>query len=197
MSKVQFGLRNVHIAPITEDAQGNITYGTPFALPGAVSLDLSPSGSESVFYADDMRYYVIGARAGYSGSMTIAMVTDKFAEDILKYVKDSNNLLVESGSLNPIPFAMMFEVQTDTKNRKYVFYNVTVTSADLSAATIEETTEVQTATLEISVTSAKDTGYVRAYTTEETPDAVKDAWYTAVPTVNPVTSGGEDTPSGD
>ena len=42
MPKVQFGLKNVHIAKITEN-NGAVTYGTPFALPGAVSLSLSPS----------------------------------------------------------------------------------------------------------------------------------------------------------
>ena len=34
-NKVKFGLSNVHIAKITE-AEGEITYGTPFAMPGAV-----------------------------------------------------------------------------------------------------------------------------------------------------------------
>ena len=180
MAKVQFGLKNVHIAPITIGENNAVTYGTPFALPGAVSLSLSPSGDENVFYADDIRYYVIAGNGSYDGNMVIAMVTDKFATDILGYEKDTNNLLVESSNVQPKQFAMTFEIQNDVSSRKYVLYNVSVGRADLSANTKEESVEVQTATLDISCTGAVDTGYVRAYTTEETPSTIVNAWDTTI-----------------
>lgn len=189
MAKVQFGLRNVYIAKITEttDAQtGEVTvaYGTPFALPGAVNLTLSPEGDENVFYADDSRYYVISTNAGYSGSLEIAMVTDKFAKDILGYIEDQNSLLVESKDAQPASFALLYEVQSDVKARRYCFYNVTVGRAEVNAATTEESTEVQTATLDITAAAARDTGYVKVHTTDGTPDATYNAFFTAVPVVS-------------
>lgn len=189
MSKVQFGLRNVYIAKITETTDPltgdvTVTYATPFALPGGVNLSLSPEGDENVFYADDSRYYVIATNAGYSGSLEIAMVTDKFAKDILGYIEDQNHLLVESKDVQPASFALLYEVQTDIKARRYCFYNVTVGRAEVNAATTEESTEVQTATLDITASAARDTGYVKVSTTDDTPDAAYNSFFTAVPTVS-------------
>ena len=42
-NKVRFGLKNVHVCSITEDA-GAITYGKPTAWKGAKSLTLDPEG---------------------------------------------------------------------------------------------------------------------------------------------------------
>ena len=180
MPKVQFGLKNVHIAKITEN-NGAVTYGTPFALPGAVSLSLSPSGDENVFYADDIRYYVIAGNGSYDGNMVIAMVTDDFAKDILGYQEDATaHVLAESGDIQPSKFAMTFEIQNDEDARRYVLYNVSVSRADLSANTKEESVEVQTATLDISCSGAIDTGLVRAYTTEEAPAATHEGWNTSI-----------------
>ena len=53
-NKVKFGLSNVHIAKITEE-DGAITYGTPFAMPGAVSLSADPEGETTPFYADNIK----------------------------------------------------------------------------------------------------------------------------------------------
>lgn len=177
MAKVQFGLKNVYIAPITVE-NGEVTYGTPFKLDGGVSLSLSPSGEENVFYADDIRYYVIAGNGSYEGNMVVAMITDKFATDILGYKKDRNNVLVEDSAVEPKQFAMTFEIANDTGARRYVLYNVSVSRADLSANTKEESVEVQTATLDISVSGAVDTGYVKAYTTED--GATYEGWNSAI-----------------
>lgn len=185
MSKVQFGLRNVYIAKITEttdEQTGTVTisYGTPFALPGAVSLSISPEGEDNIFYADDSSYYVVSTNAGYTGTLEIAMLTKKFETDILGYLADTNGVLVESKDNKPSSFAMLYEVQTDENKRKFAFYNVTVGRAEIEANTTEESTEVQTATLDITCAAAKDTGYVKVHTTDETPDSVINTWNTSV-----------------
>ena len=56
-NKVKFGLKNLYIAPVTEGGSG-ITFGTPKAWPGSVSLTMEPQGETSPFYADECKYYV-------------------------------------------------------------------------------------------------------------------------------------------
>ena len=56
-NKVKFGLSNVHIAPITAISNSEVTYGTPFALPGAVNLTLDPEGESADFYGDNTKYF--------------------------------------------------------------------------------------------------------------------------------------------
>ena len=180
MAKVLFGLRNVYYSVITEGDNNSISYATPVALPGAVNLSLSPEGDENVFYADDSRYYVVSTNSGYSGDLEIAMITDAFAENVLGNELDSNKLMVESKDGKHKSIALMFEVQSDESARRYVFYNVSIGRVSTNAATTEESTTVQTATLNITAAAAKDTGYVRAYTTDLTPDATYNAWFSSV-----------------
>ena len=51
-NKVKFNICNVHYALITVSEEGEVTFGTPVAMPGAVSLSLEPNGEPSNFYAD-------------------------------------------------------------------------------------------------------------------------------------------------
>ena len=81
-NKVTFGLKNVHYAPITEDTDG-ITYETPVAIPGGVSLSLEPRGEMTEKWADDMLYYSAQNNQGYNGTLTIAHIPEQFAIDAL------------------------------------------------------------------------------------------------------------------
>ena len=50
-NKVRFGLKNCYYAKATFDEDGNVTYGKPVRLPGAVSIGLDPEGESENFYA--------------------------------------------------------------------------------------------------------------------------------------------------
>ena len=62
-NKVKFNICNVHYALLNVDETGEITFDTPVAMPGALSLSLDPNGEPGNFYADGYAYYTI---CGYS-----------------------------------------------------------------------------------------------------------------------------------
>ena len=85
-NKVRFNLKNVHYAVLTETVStaGVVSYSwaTPVHVPGAVSLDLSPEGDTSPFYADGIVFYQSIANQGYSGSLEMARIPDKMYQDV-------------------------------------------------------------------------------------------------------------------
>lgn len=184
-NKVKFGLKNVHIAPITEGEDGAITFGTPFALPGAVNLSVDPQGDQTEFYADDMAYYVSYNNNGYSGTLEIALITEKFRTEILGEKLDAtDSVLVEYANAVAKDFAMLYEVNGDQKASRKLFYRCAVSRPSEGSSTTTTAKEPGTETLNITVSPLPD-GKVRASTTAATSEAAYSDWFTKVwePTV--------------
>ena len=190
-NKVKFNICNVHYALITVDDDGDVTFGTPVAMPGAVSLSLEPNGEPSNFYADGYAYYTISNNMGYEGDLELAMVPESFRTDVLKESLDDNSVLVESSNVETANFALLFEFDGDVKKIRHVLYNCSAARPNIESATNEEEIEVQTETLAITAAPLAN-GYVKARTGDSTTDTVYTGWYTSVymPTVtDPETSG--------
>lgn len=149
-NKVKFGLSNVHIAKITE-ADGEITYGTPFPMPGAVALSAEPEGDTTPFYADNIKYYIAVANNGYSGDLEIAMTPQEFLTQILGQSVDSNGAVFESSDDVNARFALMGEIEGDVKKRRFVYFDCTATRPSAEMNTIEESKEPQTDKLSITM----------------------------------------------
>ena len=173
MSKVKFGLKNVHYALATIAADGTATYGAPVRIPGAVSLSMEPSGENTPFYADDSVYFTAPGATGYTGDLTIALVPDSFKKDCLGEDDSVTGVLIET---------LMFEFTTDEKAQKHVLYNCTAKRPTLASNTKGESTEVQTEALSLTASSifnaALNKSIVKAKA-DETAQAY-DTWYTSV-----------------
>lgn len=162
MNKVKFGLSNVHIAPITAESSSGYTYGTIFAIPGAVSLSLDRAGDETEFYADNIKYFNESANQGYTGSLEMALFTEEFRTQILNEVVDSNGALIEDATRGTTGFALGFQIDGDRANRRFWYYNVMANRPSNSSSTIESTKEPQTETVDITAAPRASDKLVRA-----------------------------------
>ena len=135
-NKVKYGLRNIYYSKMTVSG-GTVSYATPVAMPGAVSLTASPVGDSVDFNADDIIYFQSTANQGYEGELEVSLINESFLTDIMKFTKDSNGALVESADIIPESFALGFEIQGDSKPRRTWFYNCTCARPNADAKTKE------------------------------------------------------------
>lgn len=167
MAKVKFGLKNCYYAKATIKEDGTATYADPKRLPGAVALNMDPSGETSPFYADDIVYYTAPGSTGYTGTLELALIPDEFYADCLgQDTTTEEGVVIEDDSAQAASFALLFEFTTDEKAQKHVMYNCTATRPSISGQTKGQTTEVKTETINITATSIfnkeKDCNIVKA-----------------------------------
>lgn len=148
-NKIKYGIRNCYYAVATDDGNGNLTYATPKALKGAVSLSLDAQGETTQFYADDIIYFMTTANNGYSGSLELALISDDFRKEVLGEVASTNGLQVEKSNATPAEFALLFEFQGDDKATRHAMYRCVASRPAVSGATKEASITPQTETINI------------------------------------------------
>lgn len=179
-NKIKFGLRSVHYATITISS-GTITYGTPVALPGAVTLSLSQAGEKNDFYADDMIYFSQAANNGYTGTLELADLPASFKEDILKQTVDTKSVYIEDADQIPANFALGFEIQGDEKGRRTWLYNCSVSRPNIDAQTKEASITPNTVTLDLTVMPRETDRAIKAELEDSTSTHTDYAsWFSAV-----------------
>lgn len=189
-NKVKYNLKNAHYAMLKTGEDGTVTYDTPVALPGAVSISLSANGEPENFYADGVAYYVINNNMGYDGDLELALIPEDFRIAALNETLDDKKVLIENADSELNAFALLFEFDGDVRHIRHVLYNCSASRPGISGKTNEENREVQTETLTIKATPLAS-GVVKAKTGNETDAATYADWYKAVymPTVTEAESG--------
>lgn len=152
-NKIKYGIKNVYYAVATLAADGTATYGTPVAFKGAVSLSLEPQGESTPFYADNIAYWIGAGNNGYQGDLEMARIIDDFKTDVLGYVSDAKDVIVEDKNATAVHFALLFQFEGDEKATRHVMYNCTATRPNASGTTVNESIEPQTETVTITATS--------------------------------------------
>lgn len=183
-NRVQFGLKNVHFAPLTvNQTDGTVTYATPIKMPGAVELSLEPRGDMVEFYADDMLYYSASNNQGYEGTLSIANIPVEFLKEALgEELDETDGVLSEVANAKGKPFALLFEFDGDVKATRHVLYNCTASRPTIGSQTKTNSVEVQPNELTFVAAPIELDGkiVVKAKTTEQTPPNIYDAWYQSV-----------------
>lgn len=147
-NKVRFGLSNVHIAMMTDEG----TYDAPIPIPGAVSLTTDPEGASEKFYADNGTYYNIVTNDGYTGELNVALLPDDVKIKVFNWVRDDNRAIVEVADALPSPFALLFKVNGDAKERMNVFYHCLAERPKNEDKTTEDKATPTTETLPLTMT---------------------------------------------
>lgn len=182
MSKVNFGIQDVHAAILTE-TDGEITYGTPFEIEGAVSLSIDPEGGDSTpFYADNVIYFRSPeVNNGYTGTLELAVTPEAFLTQILGQDKDGDGVIYETADDTKARFALLFQSQGDTNNRRFCFYDCIATRPSRTNETKEDTITPGTDSIEITMNPRITDRMVKCYIDEtEENKAIYDAWFTTV-----------------
>lgn len=196
-SKVFYGLSNVHYAKLTETVgEGGVvttSYGTPKAWPGAVSIQLDPSGNPTFFSADNIAYYALANNRGYEGDFECAMIPEDVQVDTLGATVDDNGLIVETDKDEVSYFALMFEFETDQTARRYCFYKVCLAQRpSVASETVDVNGDLSVKTEKVKFRAVPQTSVVevggvakhlvKAATGSTTSATAYNNFYSAVPT---------------
>lgn len=155
MSKVKFGLSNVYLAPRTETTTSGVTtvtYGTPVKMPGAVNCSIERESDQNIFYADNSAYFTSNSKSSVSLDLEIADISKTILTNYLGYIEASEGGILETNSAVTPHFALLFQVETDEKARKFCFYDCSAVESDEEYATEEESIEPTTSTLNVTCT---------------------------------------------
>ena len=178
-NKVKYNLKNAHYAMLSIAEDGSVSYGTPTAMPGSVSISLDANGEPENFYADGEAYYVINNNMGYNGDLELAMIPESFRTDALKEELDDKGVLIENAQVELAAFALLFEFDGDQRHIRHVLYNCSASRPGIEGKTNEESREVQTEKLTIKAAPLAN-GMVKAKTGDTTDATVYNDWYKAV-----------------
>lgn len=179
MNKVTFGLKNVHIAFLTEGE-----YGKPIPVKGAVSWTPSAVGDSNPFYADDIIYYNAQSNNGYEGDLSVAMLPDEVLAEMMGWEYDKEKgVLTEIADGIPKEFAMLYEVQGDQRPRRTVYYRCQAQRPAKEEQTKGESVEVNPEQLTIKVSPIEIDGKLlvkRTIEKNETNTSEFDSFFDSV-----------------
>jgi len=180
-NKVTYGLEQVHIALLTTEDPP--TWGTPVPIPGAVKFTPYPEGKEDSFYADNILYFTVSSNNGYKAELEVALMPDAVLKDIFGWKIDQHGMLVEIADAQPKEFALLGQVQGDSKNRRFVYYRCKASRGKKDHNTRGESVKPDTDTISLTIlpiTIGSDKVVRGVIELNETNQTVYDGFFDAV-----------------
>jgi len=150
-NKVTFGLEKVHIAFADDKGTTQPAWEAPIHIPGAVRHTPTAVGETSDFYADNGKYHTSSSNNGYTVEVEMALLPDAVKARMLGYPIDDNGAIIEIANATPSKFALMAEVQGDSRNRRFVYYDCQASRTAKENTTTSESKTPQTDVLSLSV----------------------------------------------
>jgi len=113
------GLDKLYYATITEDEDGNETYGTPEQLAKAMSADLSVELTEATLFADDGAAEIIKEFKSGTLSLGVDDVGPTIASILTGATIDANGVVISAGEDGGQPVAIGFRAKKSNGKYKY------------------------------------------------------------------------------
>lgn len=146
------GLDKLFYADITEDDQGNETYGKPKQLAKAISADLSVELNEATLYADDGQAEAVKEFKGGTLSLGVDDIGHAVAADLVGAKLDKNGVLVSGSEDTSKYVAIGFRAKkANGKYKYYWLYRVLFGVPATNLATKGDSISFQTPTIEGSI----------------------------------------------
>lgn len=181
------GLDKLYYAKITEDSNGNETYGTPAVLAKAITAELSVELNEAILYADDGQAESVKEFKSGTLSLNVDDLKKEVVADLLGAEVDENGVLISRGEDNPSYVAIGFRARkANGKYRYFWLYRVQFAIPGTSLATKGDSISFSTPTIEGSIFQRNklDGRSKRPWKAEITEDgtnaSVINSWYTSV-----------------
>ena len=114
------GLDKLFYAEITEDSDGNETYGVPASLAKAISADLSVELAEATLYADDGASEIVKEFKSGTLSLGVDDIGNDAASVLTGATIDSNNVVISTSEDGGTPVAVGFRAKK--ANGKYRYF---------------------------------------------------------------------------
>ena len=116
------GLKNMVIAPLTEDTEEGTTYGTLQAVAGAIEATITPESADpDVQYADDHEFDTLYPDPEVTFSTSMADIPLAIQEMIFGNAIDDNGVLVRTSTDKPPYFAVGFMSEKANHKFRYVW----------------------------------------------------------------------------
>ena len=152
------GLKNMVLAPLTEDTEAALTYGDLQLVAGAIEASITPENADpDIQYADDSEFDVLYLDPELSFKTKMADLPLTIQELIFGNKIDDNGVLIRTSTDKPPYFAVGFKSEKSNHAYRYVWlYKVRAKPVTESYATKEGTT-VTRQTGEVEWTAIKRT----------------------------------------
>ena len=143
------GLDMLYFAPITEDENGDETYGSPAKLAKAMTADLSVELAEATLYADDGASEIVKEFKSGTLSLGIDDIGNSIASVLTGATIDSNNVVISASEDGGNPVAIGFRAKkSNGKYRYFWLYKVKFGIPATNLTTKGESIEFSTPTIE-------------------------------------------------
>jgi len=143
------GMDKLYYATITEDTNGEETYGVPISLAKAIKADLTIELAEAILYADDGAAYVL--KDFKTGKLTLNVddIGISVAADLTGATVDDNGVLISASENDGNPIAIGFRAaKPDGRYRYFWLYRVKFGFPATNLQTKGDTITFQTPTIE-------------------------------------------------
>ena len=181
------GLDKLFYASITEDKDGNETYGTPVQLAKAISADLSVELNEATLFADDGQAEAVKEFKSGTLSLGVDDIGTEAAAGLVGATVDKNGVLISGGEDAAKPVAIGFRAKKSNGKYKYYWlYKVLFGVPATNLATKGDSITFSTPTIEGTIfrrnkVDSKNKHPWKAEVTEsEANSSVISKWYTEV-----------------